>query len=177
MNPGSIPGSGRSTGDGIGCPLQYSWASLMAHMVKNLPAMWETWVRALAWEDPLKKGMATHSSILAWRIPWTEEPGRLQSMGSQRVRHKRQIFTFTFSQALLGTQKDCQKAQFRKKEIIFKIVIGIWLLYNVMLVSAVQQSESVIHIHISTLFFRFPPHLGHHRSVKQVFISHLFYTQ
>ena len=69
MNPGSIPGSGRSTGDGIGCPLQYSWASLMAHMVKNLPAMWETWVRALAWEDPLKKGMATHSSILAWRVP------------------------------------------------------------------------------------------------------------
>ena len=77
MNPGSIPGSGRSTGDGIGCPLQYSWASLMAHMVKNLPAMWETWVRSLAWEDPLKKGMATHSSILAWRFPWTEEPGRL----------------------------------------------------------------------------------------------------
>ena len=77
MNPGSIPGSGRSTGDRIGCPLQYSWASLMAHMVKNLPAMWETWVRSLAWEDPLKKGMATHSSILAWRFPWTEEPGRL----------------------------------------------------------------------------------------------------
>ena len=62
-------------------------ASLVAQMVKNLPAMWETWVRPLSWEDPLKKGTATHSSILAWRIPWTEEPGRLQSMGSQRVRH------------------------------------------------------------------------------------------
>ena len=70
MNPGSIPGSGRSTGDGIGCPLQYSWASLMAHMVKNLPAMWETWVRALRQDDALEKGKAIHSSILAWRIPF-----------------------------------------------------------------------------------------------------------
>ena len=56
-------------------------------MVKNLPAMRETHVRFLSWEDPLEKGMATHSSILAWRIPWTEEPGVLQSMGWQRVRH------------------------------------------------------------------------------------------
>ena len=56
-------------------------------MVKNLPAMQETWVRSLGQEDPLEKGMATHSSILAWRIAWTEEPGGLQSMGSQRVRH------------------------------------------------------------------------------------------
>ena len=56
-------------------------------MVKNLPAMWETRVRSLGWEDPLEKGMATHSSIFAWRIPWAEEPGRLQSMGSQRVGH------------------------------------------------------------------------------------------
>ena len=54
-------------------------------MVKNLPAMWETQVQPLSWEDPLEKGMTTHSSILAWRIPWTEEPGRLQSMESQRV--------------------------------------------------------------------------------------------
>ena len=59
----------------------------MAQMVKNLPAMQETQVRSLGQEDSLEKGMATHSSILAWRIPWTEEPGRLQSMGSQRVRH------------------------------------------------------------------------------------------
>ena len=56
-------------------------------MVKNHSAMWETWVQFLDWEDPLEKGMATHSSILAWRIPWTEEPGGLQTMGSQRVRH------------------------------------------------------------------------------------------
>ena len=70
-DPGSILGSERSTGDGIGYPLQYSWASLMAQMVKNLPAMQETWVRSLGWENPLEKGKATHSSILAWRIPWT----------------------------------------------------------------------------------------------------------
>ena len=57
-------------------------------MVKNLPAMQETWVQSLDGEDPLEKGMATHSSILAWRIPWTEEPSRLQSMGSLRVRHE-----------------------------------------------------------------------------------------
>ena len=56
-------------------------------MVKNLPAMQETQVRFLDWEDPLEKEMATHSGILAWRIPWTEEPGGLQSMGSQRVEH------------------------------------------------------------------------------------------
>ena len=57
----------------------------MAQRVKNLPAMWEIQVRALCLEDPLEKALATHSSILAWRIPWTEEPGGLQSMGSQRV--------------------------------------------------------------------------------------------
>ena len=61
--------------------------SLVAQMVKNVPAMRETWVRSLDWEDPLEEGMATHSSILTWRIPWTEEPGGLQSMGSQRVGH------------------------------------------------------------------------------------------
>ena len=57
----------------------------MAQTVKRLPAMWETWVQSLGWEDPLEKEMATHSSTLAWKIPWTEEPGSLQSMGSQRV--------------------------------------------------------------------------------------------
>ena len=58
----------------------------MTQMVKNLPAMQETWIRSLGWEDPLEKGMATHSSILAWKIPWTEESDGLQSTGSQRVR-------------------------------------------------------------------------------------------
>ena len=59
----------------------------MAQMVNSLPAMWETWVLSLAWEDPLEKEMATHSSILAWKIPWTEESGGLQSMGSQKAVH------------------------------------------------------------------------------------------
>ena len=61
--------------------------SLMAQMVMNLPAVQETCIQSLGWKDPLEKGVATHSSILAWRVPWTEEPGGLQSMGSQRVRH------------------------------------------------------------------------------------------
>ena len=68
---GSIPGSGRSLGEGIGYPLQYSWASLVAQLVKNPPAMWETWVQCLGWEDPLGNGKATYSSVMAGRIPWT----------------------------------------------------------------------------------------------------------
>ena len=66
-DPGSIPGSGRSPGEEIGYPLQYSWASLVAQLVKNLPTMRETWVQSLGWEDPLEKEKATHSSILSWR--------------------------------------------------------------------------------------------------------------
>ena len=81
-DPGSIPGLERSPEEGIGYPLQYSWASLVAQLVKNPPTMRETWAQSLDWEDPLEKGKATHSSILAWRIPWT-----IQSMGSQRVRY------------------------------------------------------------------------------------------
>ena len=90
-DPSLIPGSGRSTGEGIGYPLQYSRASLVAQLVKNLPSMQETWVQSLGWEDPLEKGKPTHSSILAWRIPWT-----IQCMGSQRVGHNWATFTFHF---------------------------------------------------------------------------------
>ena len=64
-----IPGSRRSLGEGIGYPLRYSWASLVAQTVKNPPAMREIWIQSLGWEDTLKEGMATHSSILAWQIP------------------------------------------------------------------------------------------------------------
>ena len=118
---GSIPGSGRSPGEGNGYPLQHScleksmnrgawqatvtgitksWtlndlhftslprgASLVVQRVKCLPAMQETWVRSLGQEDPLEKEMPTHSSTLAWKIPWTEKPGRLQSIGSRTVGH------------------------------------------------------------------------------------------
>ena len=65
----------------------HKWASLVAQVIKNSPAVQETWVRSLAWEDLLEEDMAIHSSNLAWKIPWTEEPGGLQSMGSKRVRH------------------------------------------------------------------------------------------
>ena len=81
--PSWIPVSGRSSGEGIGYSiwgLQYSWASLVAQTIKSSPAMQETWVRSLGLEDPLEQWTATHSSILAWRIPWTEEPDRLQLM-------------------------------------------------------------------------------------------------
>ena len=68
-DPGSIPGSGKSPGEGHGNPLHYSWASPLVQTVKNLPTMQETWVQFLSWEDPLEEGIATHSIILAWRIP------------------------------------------------------------------------------------------------------------
>ena len=110
---GSIPGLERSPGEGKGYLLQYSglensmncivygiaksqvwlsnfWAFLVAQLVKKPPAMQDTWVWSLGWEDPLEEGMATHSNILAWRIPWT-----IQSMGLQRVRHNWATFTFT----------------------------------------------------------------------------------
>ena len=79
-DPGLIPGSGRFPGEGMGYPLQFSWASLVAQLVKNPPAMRETWVRSLGWEYPLEKGTATHPNILAWRI--------------QRVRYDQATFTF-----------------------------------------------------------------------------------
>ena len=81
-DPGSIPGSGRSSGEGIGYPVRYSWASPVAQLVKNMPAIQETWIQSLGWEDPLEKEKATHSSILAWTILWT-----VYSIGSQRVGH------------------------------------------------------------------------------------------
>ena len=67
--------------------INQDWTSLVAQMVRNLPVMWEMWVQSLGQEESLEKGMATHSSILVWRIPWTEEPGGLQSMGLQRIGH------------------------------------------------------------------------------------------
>ena len=78
-----IPGLGKSTGDGNGYLLQYSYITHSS----NLPVMQETRVRSLGYEVPLEKGMANHSSFLAWRISWTEKPCRLQSVGSQRVGH------------------------------------------------------------------------------------------
>ena len=89
-DPGLISGLGRSPGEGIGYPLQYSWASLVAQLVENLPAMWETWVRPLGWEDPLEKRKATCSGILAWRILWA-----IQSMGVTKRWTQLSDFHFT----------------------------------------------------------------------------------
>ena len=71
--------------------------SLAARVIRNLPTVWETQVRSLSWDDPLEKKIAAYSSILAWRIPWTKEPGRLQSTGSQRIRHNLVINTTTMA--------------------------------------------------------------------------------
>ena len=81
-----IPGSGRSPEKGTGYQLQYSWASTVAQMVENIPAMQETWVRSLGWEDPLDEGMATHSSILAWRIPMDREAWQAMAHGVAKGR-------------------------------------------------------------------------------------------
>ena len=86
-DPGLIPESGQSPGEGIGYSLQYSWASLVAQMVKNPPAMQETWIPSLGWEDPLEKEMATHSSLLAWRIPMDRRAWRATVHGVARVGH------------------------------------------------------------------------------------------
>ena len=83
-DPGWFPGPGRSFGEGIGYLLQYSWASLVAQLVKKPPIMWETWVQSLSWEDPLEEALSTHFSILAWRIPMDKSAW---SMGSHRVRN------------------------------------------------------------------------------------------
>ena len=83
----------------MGYPLQYSWASLVAQLVKNAPAMWETWVLSLGWEDPLEKEKATRSSILAWRVPWTTVHGVAKS------RTRLSDFHFHFSQDLFSSMK------------------------------------------------------------------------
>ena len=92
-NLGSIPGSGKSTGEGIGYPLQSSWASLVAQLVKNRPAVWETWVRSLGWEDLLEKGKATQSSILAWRIPKSQTRLSEFYFLAQRCGPEKQMFS------------------------------------------------------------------------------------
>ena len=136
----------------------------MAQMVKNLHAMQEMQVWSLGWEDTLERGMATHLSILTWRIPRTEEPGRLQSIGLQRVRQDQGTNTFTFLKvALRPSVRDTLTAWFS---------IGVELLYNVVLVSAVQWSESAVRIHMSPPSWASlppPPHptpLGHHRALS-----------
>ena len=115
-------------------------ASLVAQTVKNLSVMQETQVRSLSWEDPLEEGMVTHSSILAWRIPWTEEPGRLQSTGSQKFRHDWETDTFTlldFTTVWVLESESQDLCRVRKKQVqvrplqrsfflFFAVPRGIW---------------------------------------------------
>ena len=96
-------------------------ASLVAQMVKHLPAVQETQVWLLHWEGPLEKGMATHSSILIWRIPWIEEPGRLQSMGSQRVRHDWVTNTFTFHKLTQWSELKREKTSIVYESVTFQV--------------------------------------------------------
>ena len=92
------------------------WVSLVAQRIKRLPAMQEIQIRSLGWEDPLEKEMATHSSILAWRIPWTEEPGGLQSTGVTKSRTRLSDFTFTFNfRWLSGKEFTCQFWRHRRR--------------------------------------------------------------
>ena len=98
-----------------------SWASLLAQIVNNLPIILETQVWSLGQEDPLEKVMATHSSIPAWKIPWTEEPGGLQSMGSQRVGHDWKTNTFTFSFFWMSHRKDTKEAfPLRQQDFLYQ---------------------------------------------------------
>ena len=97
--------------DVLGFYIAYNGASLVAQMVKNPPAMQKTWVQSLSWEDPLEEDMTTHSSILAWRIPWTEGLGRLQSMGSQRVEHDWKNGTFLLGRKVMANLDSILKSR------------------------------------------------------------------
>ena len=120
-----------AAGERIGYSLQYSCPSLVAQLVKNPPVMWETWVWSLGWEDPLEKGKATHSSILAWRIPWTK------SMGSQRVRHDCTTFTFMPHETYLTEVRTAwlweQNGEFVLSGVIRRLHLGAytWVLNDV----------------------------------------------
>ena len=127
-DPSSTHGSGRSAGGWIGYPLEYSWVSLVAQTIKNPPSMQETWVRSLGWEDPLEKRIATHSSILAWRIPWTEQPSRLQSMELTKSQTWLSDFHFQYKEAGEKTsQRDPEKASFLTLSLLYLLHFGnIW---------------------------------------------------
>ena len=120
-DPGLIPGLDRFAGEGIGYPLQYSWASLVAHLVKNLSAMRETWVQSLGWEDPLEKGKAVHSSILAWRIPWTVVHG----IAKDQI----QLRDFRFTQ---------------QSYYLSKYILSFWLLLYIMFYNLLKFILSII---------------------------------
>ena len=116
-DPGSGSGWGRSPEEGLGDPLQYSWASLVAQTVENLPVMQETWVQSLGWEDPLEEGVATHSSILAWTIPMGREAWRAIFHGVEKSRTQLSDFHLTF------TRKSWEEKKIEVKFIFAKLKI------------------------------------------------------
>ena len=125
---GLIPGSGRFPGEGIGYPLQYSWASLVGQMVKNVPAMQETWIRSLGWEDPLEEGKATHSSILAWRI--LMDRGAWCPWGHKELDTTEQpdFFTFIFYDPMdVGNFFSCSSAFSKSSLNIWKFLVLVML--------------------------------------------------
>ena len=126
-DPSSTHGSGRSAGGWIGYPLEYSWVSLVAQTIKNPPLMQETWVRSLGWEDPLEKRVATHSSILAWRIPWKRNLAGYSPWSQQRVRHDWATH-FQYKEAGEKTsQRDLEKASFLTLLLLYLLHFGnIW---------------------------------------------------
>ena len=110
-----------SFGEGIGYPLQYSRASPVAHMVKNLPAIWESCVQSLVWEDPLVKGTITHSSVLVWSIPWIEEPGGTTVHGVAKSRTQLSDFHCHFGNAADITPAAAAAAVFRKPSLFVRL--------------------------------------------------------
>ena len=115
-DPGSIPGLGRSPGEGKGYPLQYSWTSLVAQLVKNSPAMQETWVQSLGWEDPLEKEKAIHSSILFQRIPdflvhgVTRSQTRLSDLKKKQTSYHSAICLNNYSSSIKFSWHPCKKS-------------------------------------------------------------------
>ena len=116
-------------------------------MIKTLPAMWETRVWSMGWEDPLEKAMATHSSTLAWKIPWTEEPGRLQPMGSRRVGHD-----WATSRSRSRSYVECKKKRY--KWTYFKKKQRLSDLENKLMVSGARDHSGVWDRHVHTAIFK-----------------------
>ena len=130
-------------------------------MVKNLPAMWETWVWSLGWEDPLEEGMATHSNILAWRIPWTEEPGKLQSVGSQRAIHDRTTKHSTYIHIYIYVNI-CLS-------VCLSLSIYIYIEREKTKIIT-EESQSRVHWHFTIMFYRFET-LQNEKNIKHCLMA------
>ena len=154
-DPSSIPGVGRSPGEGIGYPLQYSWASLVAQLVKHPPTMLETWVWCLRWKGPLEKGMSTHSSTLAWRIPWTFPWGHKESDTTE------QLYSLIVSLTIISSINYIFKNKTKQDSFLFACVLCLFCFDFPRTISALgvisqKQPEKAIAPHSSTLAWKIP---------------------